>query len=314
MLSPFDEPVAHGSEDAADSLPVGVQCNGAAADLSASPRVDLEPDTRSEAVLAEPLATPTPTDQRFRSYLRAVRQRPRLTAAQETALFQQLGQGDTSLRHAAQTRLVQAHLWLVPMVVRRFHRQSGFEDLVAEGNLGLFQALYKFDATRGLRFSTYAKWWVMDAVTASMAANAYPVNVPRRIAQQISRQRHSAHSQLPAAADGLALHGLGSAKVEWLCAPLAEVYDAEADRRCDEQSRPDTSLQRKQGLQGLSGALKTLSARERHIVQARFGLTGEDPRTLQDLAAELGLSAEGVRKLQLAAMQKMRQQLAHALA
>jgi RNA polymerase sigma factor (sigma-70 family) len=264
-------------------------------------------------------------DRLFRAYLNAVRQRPRLSAAEEAMQFERLRDPQPAARIAARSLLVQANLWLVPVVVRRFRRQgNGFEDLVAEGNLGLYQALNRFDPARGLRFSTYAKWWVMHVVTASMAANAYPLRVPRRIALQLARQRRAANdaplaeaalapADAPDTGDdaGMAHDSASPAAPQALSTPFAQAYDAESDpRAADAQQQPDVSLALKQGLQLLTAALAELPARERAVIEARYGLNGQEARTLQDVAHELGLSAEGVRKIQLAAMARLKRKLA----
>jgi RNA polymerase sigma factor (sigma-70 family) len=277
----------------------------------------------------------------FNAYLRVVRNRPRLNAEQERALFAQVSHGTPAACHRAQTTLVQSHLWLVPVVVRRFHRQGGFEDLVAEGNLGLFKALARFDPTRGLRFSSYAKWWVMHAVTAAMAANAHPVCMPSRIAQRLSKAQHSggmaflprrsepAQAPLRPPASGSSggpfyvpdvpeLSDLpGHASAHDPQRHLARADDprandpSAADSSADDaRHQPDALLTQKQDTVRLAQALAGLSARERSVLQARYGLTGGEPRTLQDTARELSLSAEGVRKIQMAAMAKLRLTLA----
>jgi RNA polymerase sigma factor (sigma-70 family) len=234
-------------------------------------------------------------DRHFRAYLSIVRRRARLDHDAELREFERLGDANADVRSAARAALVQANLWIVPIIVRRYYRQgSGFEDLVAEGNLGLYRALERFDPTRGLRFSTYAKWWVTHAVTASMAANAYPVRLPRRVAQQIARDRRL---------DG------ATPSIE---PPLAESYDAETDDRADDASllQPDVALLLKQGLRLLRCALDELPERERVVIEGRYGLNGQTERTLQDLGAQLGMSAEGVRKIQLAAMERLKRKLA----
>jgi RNA polymerase sigma factor (sigma-70 family) len=254
-------------------------------------------------------------DAGFSAYLRQVRVRPRLDAAQERELFAQLAHGTSQAGHDAQNTLVQAHLWLVPVVVRRFHRQGGFEDLVAEGNLGLFRALARFDPARGLRFSSYAKWWVIHAVTASMAANAHPVRLPSRIAQRLSKAQSTG---------GMAFLPQGSEPAYAPPAPpepalsagpffLPEVAFSEAAHEAhadNADSQPEAVLALKQDALRLTHAMNTLSPRERTVVQARYGLAGCEPRTLQDIALQLGLSAEGVRKTQVAAMGKLRNLLA----
>jgi RNA polymerase nonessential primary-like sigma factor len=274
-------------------------------------------ETDSAASAEQDTGPDLDADRRFRIYLSAVRKRTRMSAAEELAQFELLQAPQAEVRAAAQSLLVQANLWLVPIVVRRFRRQgNGFEDLVAEGNLGLYQALNRFDPARGLRFSTYAKWWVMHVVTASMAANAYPLRVPRRIALQLARQRRAAEPAAglhaaPATDLPLQESPADAAPQGQISTPFAEPYDAQSDPRAgDVQQQPDVTLALKQGLQLLTAALAELPPRERAVVEARYGLNGQETRTLQDVAGELGLSAEGVRKIQLAAMARLKRKLA----
>jgi RNA polymerase sigma factor (sigma-70 family) len=259
------------------------------------------------------------SDHRFRAYLAAVRQGAHLDHASELELFEQLQKGQVQLQSSARSALIQANLWLVPIIVRRFYTHgSSFEDLVAEGNLGLYRALDRFEPARGLRFSTYAKWWVTHVVTAAMSANAYAVNVPRRVGRQLARQR-----RLVAAGGGNA-GDTGPARTSTtkydealptLLAPLTESIHADWDAHSadDEQNNacaPDVMLARKQCVSLLCKAVHELPTRERLVIEARYGLAGRAERTLQDLGRELGMSAEGVRKVQLAGMQRLRHKLA----
>jgi RNA polymerase sigma factor (sigma-70 family) len=268
-------------------------------------------DEDAAALTADDDAERTPSsesgDRRFRAYLSAVRDRARLDHAAEQQLFEQLNVDDAQLRAAARSKLIQANLWVVPIVVRRFYKQgSGFEDLVAEGNMGLYRALDRFDPSRGLRFSSYAKWWVMHVVTAAMSVNAYPVRVPRRVALQLARQRRSQEAPRAQASDA-------APTAAALPEPLAESYEVETHEHSADDAgaaSPDVMLALKEGLQLLKEALAELPARERLVIEARYGLNGQPERTLQDLGRELGMSAEGVRKVQLAAMQQLKQKLA----
>jgi RNA polymerase sigma factor (sigma-70 family) len=245
---------------------------------------------------------------RFRAYLSAVRQRQRLDHPSEIEHFERLKHPHADIRAAARSALIEANLWIVPIVVRRFYRHgSGFEDLVAEGNLGLFRALERFDVKRGLRFSTYAKWWITHVVTSAMAASAYPVVVPRRLALRLSKQRRAeaAHGDQPGTSSS-------ASEVAPTAAPLGEPYDQETDQRSEDgpQWQPEVLFALKEGLQLLRSALDELPERERLVIEARYGLNGKTGRTLQDLGSTLGITAEGVRKVQLSAMKKLRQRLA----
>jgi RNA polymerase sigma factor (sigma-70 family) len=273
--------------------------------------VDKAADEDTPDVMAADVMAPAGAGYPFRAYLAAVRQRARLDHDAELEQFRQLNDDNPKVRALARSTLIQSHLWLVPVVVRRFYRQGGgFEDLVAEGNLGLYRALERFDPARGLRFSTYAKWWVMHAVTASMAASAYPVKLPKRVALQLSRQGRvgPAEDRAPAAPAAPA-------------SPPVPEFVARDDENgleggSDESSpsQPEMILALKQGLALMREAIAQLPERQRMVLEARYGLNGQAERTLQDLAAQMGISNEGVRKVQLAAMKALRKHLAAGLA
>jgi RNA polymerase primary sigma factor len=273
----------------------------------APPALDTDDDTDADTA-----APPQAEVAHVRSYLREVRALPRLSAAREVELFALAGAHDTSAlqREAARREIISANLWMVPVVVSRFYRHgSGFEDLVAEGNMGLYKAFDRFDPARGFRFSTYAKWWVVDAVTAAMAANAYPVRVPRKVAQSMARQnkddggsRHeSSNATGPAPdADDAAL----PMSTQALDLSAAAVED---DAHEDPQPLPEQVVALRQTLRLLASAVTELPPRERRVIEGRYGLNGQREQTLQEIGDELGVTAERVRTLQLSAMAMLKQ-------
>jgi RNA polymerase sigma factor (sigma-70 family) len=245
--------------------------------------VEVDADAEEDAQL-DAARDATATRAHQLSYLRVVRKLPRLSAAEEFHQFNKLSSTHAPTRLAAQTALVQANLWIVPLIVRRFHRGRGFDDLMAEGNLGLFEALHRFDASRGLRFSTYAKWWVTRAVTASMAATAFACRMPR-------------HGAVGRATPTAGQESQGDIRPSFDVVMEACVEDP--------QRSPDSKLALKENLQRLWQAMRGLTSREQAVMYARFGLGGDEPLTLQEVAVQLQLSVEGVRKIQLAATHKL---------
>lgn len=246
------------------------------------------------------------------SYLQEVRAQARLSAEDEVAFFRAARDSAASAhaRETARRQVVRANLWVVPIIVRRFYRSGpGFDDLVAEGNIGLYRAFDRFDPKRGFRFSTYAKWWVIDAVTNAMAANAYPVRVPRKVA--LAQRRLGEDRAVPASAAG----GTDTAAIEELGVEAAwPAESVEAAIEFDEltaplsaEPLPDQIVALRQALSLLSEAVAALPVRERRVIEGRYGLNGQRERTLQDLGDELGVTAERVRTLQLSAMDKLKQ-------
>lgn len=208
------------------------------------------------------------------------------------------------VRESARRELIRANLWVVPVIVRRFYRHgSSFDDLVAEGNMGLYRALERFDPSRGFRFSTYAKWWVVDAVTGAMAANAYPVRVPRKVAQALARRRRDDDG--PPASDSAAPQEYPIEGVH-----AVHEHDAVELEDCDAQPAldvvPEQIVALREALRLLAHAVTELPPRERRVIEGRYGLNGRGEETLQQIGDELGVTAERVRTLQLSAMALLR--------
>ncbi len=243
------------------------------------------------------------------TYLQEVRALPKLSASTELRLFGIARSADASPAQAAAARrqIIRANLWMVPIIVRRYYRNGGsvFDDLVAEGNMGLYNAFDRFDPARGFRFSTYAKWWVTDAVTAGMAANAYPLRLPRKVALEMARQQRSEEP---------ALTQVRSAQLmddEAQTLPLDEGFEAGMPHEGQQppQPWPEQIVALRQTLQLLAQAVVGLPKRERTVIEGRYGLNGSAERTLQDIGDELGVTAERVRTLQLLAMDKLKQHI-----
>jgi RNA polymerase sigma factor (sigma-70 family) len=244
------------------------------------------------------------------SYLRRVAVLTRLAPQREAELFTLINSADASddQRRGARAEVVRAHLWLVPLIVRRYYPSGiGFDDLVAEGNIGLYRAIDRFDASRQVRFSSYAKWWVIEAVTASMSANAFPLRVPRKVAQALSRQRREDGSQ-PLRDDA----PVSDREFDAAVADDAWASEDDIAQQCDPAPQPDQIVALRQALRQLTGAVAQLPPRERRVIEGRYGLHGRTEETLQQIGAELGLTAERVRTLQISAMAMLRMHLADA--
>jgi RNA polymerase primary sigma factor len=263
-------------------------------------------------------------DPLFRAYLRELGRVELLSAEQERCLARQAAAGS----RAAHDALVVANLRFVVAVARRhLGRGLPLPDLVAEGNLGLLEAVARFNPDAGCRFTTYAWWWVTEGIRSALRNQPALVRVPARMAQRMRRWRRAAHElrerhgrepssrELAAALD---LSRLAAARVEAALAtsgrsplaagnssprPLEELPD-------EGTGHPGEAAAQHEEVAGLRRALARLGAREQRILRLRFGLDGGEPRNLRDVGARLDLSHERVRLLERRALARLRASLA----
>ncbi len=224
---------------------------------------------------------------------------------------------------AAAEELFRANLPLVVYVAKRYKR-SGVPllDVIQEGNLGLLRAVERFDHRRGVRFATYAIWWIRQAIRSGVARNSGPIQLPLRVrdrlalVQRVETRLTVELGRTPAPEELAQELGLSGREVEAAKAvparvgSLAEcVGDANlgselSERIADERPGPEALAGAANELARLLG---TLDERERQIVAMRYGLHGDHPRTLKQVGAVLGLTAERVRQLETRAISKLRQ-------
>lgn len=265
-------------------------------------------------------------------YLRGVRRTPLFTAAEELDAATRARAGD----FAARQSMIEHNLRLVISIAKSYAgRGVPLADLIEEGNLGLMHAIDKFEPERGFRFSTYATWWIRQAVDRALIyqgrAVRLPVNVVREVQQVLRARRLLENDGLLAAqrpegirVDDIAhLLGRDAADVTDLLA-LAEAprsLDAQSEAGGDESTlgdkladthsvSPDSSALAHEVDALLHQWLATLNAREQEILEARFGLDDRDAETLETLSARLGLTRERVRQIQNEALFKLKRHLA----
>jgi len=237
-----------------------------------------------------------------------------------------------ALRAAAQARaaFVAANRGLVHAVAARYqHRGLLLDDLVQEGTVGLLRAIDLFDPARGYKFSTYAVWWIKQAIRRAVATQVPLAHVPENVQQErahLARQAHALHAALghpPSRADLAAALGLPRARVDALTAPLPApvpldqtVGDAETmtvgDLLPDPAAlRPHDEAEAQELAAAVRAALAGLPPRERAILAARHGLDGQPPRTLQEIAHALGLSRQAVHHAEARALARLRTAALH---
>lgn len=258
-------------------------------------------------------------------YLEDIRRISLLSPEQEKELGRRCQAGDAE----AERRLVEANLRLVVQVARRY-RDRGLPllDLIEEGNLGLLHAVRKFDPERGVRFSTYAMWWIRQAIVRALANQARTIRLPVHVELLLSQYRkaRAALSQelgrVPTLEEVAARLGQPIAQVEELesirqqpmslDAPVGNDRAAGATLGELVPAPPSDSglanLLRERA--DLKGVLEDLPDPERLVVNLRFGLDGDAPQTLQAIGSRLGVSRERVRQIEGAALRRLRRLLA----
>jgi RNA polymerase sigma factor (sigma-70 family) len=252
-------------------------------------------------------------------YFREIGAIPLLAPDEERALARRVREGDKE----AERRLAEANLRLVVQLARRYrNRGLPLADLIEEGNLALLHAVQKFDPARGVRFSTYATWWIRQGIVRALANQARTIRLPVHMELLLSRYR-KAHTDLtqelgraPTVDEVAARLGEPAAKLERLAALRQRPVSLETPVRADRsgtlgelvrdpstESALATLLRERVDLQDV---LQDLPDRERRVVTLRFGVAGEPPLSLEAIGRELGLTRERVRQLEAAALRRLR--------
>ena len=257
----------------------------------------------------------------LRLYLHSIGRVELLTAAMEVVLAKKIERGDID----AKQQMVEANLRLVVSIAKGYvGRGLSFLDLIQEGSLGLIRAVEKFDYRRGYKFSTYATWWIRQAVTRAIADKSRTIRIPVHVNEKLARVRSVERSLVQdlgrepepwevAAELGLdltevrELMGFGSAPVS-LEAPIGEdgsgrVADLVPDDASDGPfERAIDQLQR----EGLNRALRLLTERERTVIELRYGLTEREPMTLEQIGRDFGITRERVRQIESNSLRKLK--------
>ena len=258
-------------------------------------------------------------------YLGEISRIPLLSREQEHELAARVRAGDET----AKQRMVEANLRLVVQIARRYrNRGLPLPDLIEEGNVGLLRAVEKFDPHRGTRFSTYATWWIRQAVVRALANQARTIRLPVHVELLLSRyareQRRLTQllGRTPTTAELAAALGITEQEVEELDevrqqpvsldAPVGEQRESTlGDLIADRTADPADSLASLfQNRTELVSVLDDLAANERTVLRRRFGLEGDPPETLEAIGQRLALSRERVRQIEVAGLRKLRALLA----
>ena len=266
-----------------------------------------------------PSAIADATSDSLQLFLRDIAQRPLLTAAQEVALAKRIERG----AQAAKQRMIESNLRLVVSNAKRY-RGLGlpFLDLIQEGILGLIRAVEKFDWRRGFKFSTYATWWIRQAMQRAVQHQARTIRVPVHVAQELAKVRAAERKlsselgrdptveelakQLGMAVDELdALRASERVPVS-LETPIGSDGDTELGALIPSDGpTPHEEVELDLEEESIRRALGRLDAKARLVIELRFGIGDRDPLTLREVAEQVGLSAEGVRKLERRALMRL---------
>jgi RNA polymerase primary sigma factor len=243
-----------------------------------------------------------------------------LTPSEERELARRKDLGDEE----AKKRLIEGNLRLVMSITRNFTRADvPLLDLIQEGNLGLIRAVEKFDYRMGYKLSTYATWWIRQAITRALADQGRTIRLPVHVAEQVRRvmrTRRQLAQKLnrdPSNEEIAKEAGLTPARVAELFelvtepvsleTPMGDGESSIADVIEDERSdSPDALTTQTARSQELADALLALEPRMRQVLNRRFGLDGEAPQTLEELGVELGITRERVRQIETQALRQLR--------
>src|SRR5919106_348726 len=247
--------------------------------------IEILDDTQTPPPEPQPAPAPQPapesTTDALQLFLREAGRHPLLTAAQEVELAKAIERGDPQ----AKQRMIQSNLRLVVSIAKNYRNQGlPFLDLIQEGTLGLIRAVEKFDWRRGYKFSTYATWWIRQAVAPALADKARTIRMPVHIVERLQKMNR---------AERTLWTQLGRE-------PTLEEIAEEASLPLQEE-QVELSLRS----QALKEALEALSERERQVVVLRYGLTDSEPKTLEEIGRRLGLTRERVRQIEIDSLKRL---------
>jgi RNA polymerase primary sigma factor len=300
--------VEHGVDViAADGLTAYKEAKSARGEGAKKPELDL---------------TVEPSLDSLRLYLRSIGRVELLTAKQEIELAKRIERGDM----AAKQHMVEANLRLVVSIAKGYlGRGLTFLDLIQEGSLGLIRAVEKFDHRRGFKFSTYATWWIRQAVTRAIADKARTIRIPVHMVEKLNRVAHverqlvqklGREPEPSEIAEELEITVREVREIQRVAQqpislekPVGEEEDSElGDFVADEGvESPLESAEEAMQRQDVKRALEALPERERQVIELRFGLRGIEPLTLEEVGRAFGVTRERIRQIETNTLKKLKQ-------
>ena len=260
-------------------------------------------------------------DDPVRMYLKEIGKIPLLTPEREKYLAEQIALGDK----AAKDELIEANLRLVVSIAKR-HVGKGmyFLDLIQEGNLGLIKAVEKFDYSKGYKFSTYATWWIRQAITRAIADQARTIRIPVHMVETIHKVSRTARQLLqelgrePTTDEIAERLGMTADKVREIMkiaqdpvsleTPIGEEEDSHLGDFVEDNDSPAPSESASYSLlrEQITNILNTLTPREAEVIRLRFGLEDGRPRTLEEVGKQFKITRERIRQIEAKALRKLR--------
>ena len=263
-------------------------------------------------------------DDSVRMYLREIGKIPLLTTEEEADLAQRIVKGDKK----AKDKMVESNMRLVVSIAKRYGgRGLDFLDLIQEGNTGLLRAVDKFDPSKGFKFSTYATWWVRQAITRAIADQARTIRIPVHMVETINKvlrttrkltselNREPTNEEIAKALD------MEPEKVDYVMRIKQDIasLDASVGRDSDdedsvlgdfvedeERDSPEEAASNQILKEQLSEIIATLTDREQKIIRLRFGIGGGRPHTLEEVGNEFDVTRERIRQIEAKALSKLR--------
>ena len=282
---------------------------------------EIEEVTEEEIVEVEADIETYSTDDPVRMYLKEIGKVPLLSAGEEVELAIKMSEGDED----AKRRMAEANLRLVVSIAKRYvGRGMLFLDLIQEGNLGLIKAVEKFDYTKGYKFSTYATWWIRQAITRAIADQARTIRIPVHMVEtinkviRVSRQLLQELGHDPSAEEIAEEMGIPVDKVREILkiaqepvsleTPIGEEEDSHlGDFIPDEDaSEPSEAASFSLLKEQLMEVLETLTPREKKVLELRFGIVDGRTRTLEEVGKEFNVTRERIRQIEAKALRKLR--------
>ncbi|MBQ8317559.1 MAG: RNA polymerase sigma factor RpoD [Lachnospiraceae bacterium] len=282
---------------------------------------DVEPDVDVEQIDLNNMADGVSTDDPVRMYLKEIGKVPLLSADEETELARRMEEGDEE----AKKKLAEANLRLVVSIAKRYvGRGMLFLDLIQEGNLGLIKAVEKFDYSKGYKFSTYATWWIRQAITRAIADQARTIRIPvhmvetinklvrvqRQLLQELGREAtpEEIAEKMDISVERVREIQKISQEPVSLETPIGEEEDSHlGDFLPDENVPvPDEAAAFTMLREQLDEVLGTLTEREQRVLKLRFGLDDGKARTLEEVGKEFKVTRERIRQIEAKALRKLR--------